>query len=108
MQQKVNHLSKLTSPIFIFCIDHHGNNNNTCKTLQGTMLCCADKHDYSNQEMVYLLLNLLLMSNTYNFVTRSLDGTQRGECTTSYQFNHHYMINEYSDCHNFCFTMLCL
>ena len=79
MQQKVNHLSKLISPIFISCIDHHGNNNNTCKTLQCTMLCCVDKHDYSTLEIVYLLLKLLLMSNTYNFLTHSLDGTQIGE-----------------------------
>ena len=52
MQQKVNYLLKLISPIFNSCIYHHGNNNNTCKTLQGTTICCIDKHDYSTQEMV--------------------------------------------------------
>ena len=62
MQQKMNHLSKHISPNFNSSIDHHGNNNNTCNTLQGTVLCCVDKHNYSTQEIVYLLLNLLLMS----------------------------------------------
>ena len=52
MQQMVNHLSKLMITNFNSCIYHHGNNNNTCKTLQGTTLCCVDKHNYSTQEMV--------------------------------------------------------
>ena len=50
---------------FKYCIDHHGNNNNTRNALQGAMLCCVDKHDYIPQEMVYLLFNLLLVSNTF-------------------------------------------
>ena len=63
---------KLSSNLIIInfesCINHHGNNNTTYKALRGAMLCCVDKHDYSTQETAYLLLHLLLVSCTYNFI----------------------------------------
>ena len=53
---------------FESCINHHGNNNTIYKALQGAMLCCVDKHDYSTQKTTYLLLHLLLVSCTYDFI----------------------------------------
>ena len=66
MQQNVNHLSKLLSPIFSSCVNHHGDkNNNICKGLQDAMLRCVDKKDYSTQETASLLFNVLLVRCTF-------------------------------------------
>ena len=46
--------SNVILPIFKSCIDHHGNNNNTYKALQGVILCCVDKHEeYSRNSICY-------------------------------------------------------